>query len=365
MTYPIILKRSFSILTFVALQFVFLSSYSQTPAQTTPGQMQAHFINVGQADAALLEFPCGAVLIDAGAEDATTQQNLINYLKSFFTRRKDLNNTLDLVIISHDHIDHDFSLKAVAQAFHVKNYIDNGHTVGSGEENQGWMEHNAQTTGIKYESFSYEQVTANNNHNGLTDAVIEPIHCSTTSPKITVLSGRFQSPTDLADSDYRNENNHSLVVKVQYGTASFLFTGDLENGGMNKLLSYYKGSSILDVDVWKVSHHGSNNGTETTWLQALTPKYAVISCGQWNDGMNSTDKFNTYNYGHPRIFTLNLLAAAIPGNRPAPITVKAATAVRTFINATVTKNIYDTAWDGNITIKATATGQYTVVTHDQ
>ena len=67
--------------------------------------MFAHYINVGQANATLLEFPCGAVLIDAGDQDAKTKQHLKDYLTAFFARRTDLNNTLDLVIITHDHGD--------------------------------------------------------------------------------------------------------------------------------------------------------------------------------------------------------------------------------------------------------------------
>lgn len=47
---------------------VFTVCASNTFASTP--KMVAHFIDVGQADATLLEFPCGAVLIDAGAEDA-------------------------------------------------------------------------------------------------------------------------------------------------------------------------------------------------------------------------------------------------------------------------------------------------------
>ncbi len=53
--------------------------------------MRVHYIDVGQADAALLEFPCGAILIDAGAQDANHVTILTNYLTNFFQRRTDLN----------------------------------------------------------------------------------------------------------------------------------------------------------------------------------------------------------------------------------------------------------------------------------
>lgn len=60
--------------------------------------MYAHFINVGQAAAALLEFPCGAVLVDAGSPYDATQAHLINYLNKFFNRRSDINRTFNAVI---------------------------------------------------------------------------------------------------------------------------------------------------------------------------------------------------------------------------------------------------------------------------
>jgi len=327
-------------------------------------KMQAHFINVGQADAALLEFPCGAVLIDAGAQDSKTVNELIAYLDNFFTRRTDLHRTLDLVIISHDHKDHDLALPEVAKKFKIKNYIDNGHhnPHSSGEPMQGHMETWVKANGIPYETFSYEQITAHGNVTGLTDKVITPLHCSIVSPEITLLSGRLDKQGAWSDTDYKNENNHSVIVKVRFGKASFLFTGDLERAGDHQLLSYYAGSKELDADVWKVSHHGAANGTSKEWVEAITPKYAVISCGAWFDGDHTNYKINTYHYGHPRLTTLNFLEAVIPGDRPPLDTpIVAFKGIKTNnVHLKVKKNIYCTAWDGNITITADKNGAYTV-----
>ena len=68
--------------------------------------MFAHFINVGQANSTLLEFSCGAILINAGASDDDHIANLTDYLHTFFQDRTDLNNTLESIIITHNHIDH-------------------------------------------------------------------------------------------------------------------------------------------------------------------------------------------------------------------------------------------------------------------
>jgi beta-lactamase superfamily II metal-dependent hydrolase len=94
--------------------------------------MYVYYISVGQADATLLEFPCGAILIDAGAQDDNYSDTLVNYLKNFFDKRPDLNNTLEAIIIIHNHIDYIRVLKDVVKNFTVKRYIDNGQTQGVG-----------------------------------------------------------------------------------------------------------------------------------------------------------------------------------------------------------------------------------------
>jgi competence protein ComEC len=344
---------------------------SGTPAAppVAADEMEAHFINVGQADASLLEFPCGAILIDAGGEPGdTTQSHLISYLKAFFARRTDLHNTLDLVVITHDHIDHDYSLELIAKTFHIRDFVDNGQTEGSGEPIQGWMEKASDSLHMSHAAYTFEEVTASQNHAGLTDSFIDPIKCSVTNPIITVMSGRFQTkPAGWTNTDFKNNNNlHSLVIKINYGKSSFLFSGDLELLAIQQVLTYYANTTALNADVWKVSHHGSDNGTTGPLLNAIKPKYAVISCGPWNYGINTPrGSFNTYNYGHPRISTINLLDSTITGTRRPLDSVVAFTGTRTKNSKVlITKNIYATPWDGDITIKATSAGAYTVVTHD-
>ncbi len=73
---------------FMLCLLFFCTGNTQTVDQK---QIKVHYFNVGQAASALVEFPCGAVLIDAGAQDAKYRDTLINDLKMFFARRTDLN----------------------------------------------------------------------------------------------------------------------------------------------------------------------------------------------------------------------------------------------------------------------------------
>lgn len=327
--------------------------------------MQAHFINAGQAACVLLEFPCGVMMIDAGAQDDTYHKKVMDYLTAFFAKRKDLNNTIALLMVTHPHIDHNEVLRDIAQKFHVAKYIDDGLRVGSGKSNQVWMQDNAGTAGTVYRSYSFEDITKGGNKKGLTDTIIDPINCTNGDPKIILYSGQLEEkPDDWSDADFKNYNNQSLVIKVLFGKASFLFTGDLEKKGIKNIVDEYNGTGALDVDVLMVGHHGAANATTDEYLKEVTPTYAIISCGQWDFGKGSNDPFTTFAYGHPRISTINMLQSDIPGKRTEAKHVEAADGARNFRFINIKKRIYATPWDGTIDIRATTDGKYTVITEN-
>ena len=82
------------------------------------------------------------------------------------------------------------------------------------------------------------------------------------------------------------------VLRIDYGTTSFLFTGDAETMAEYTMLS---GDVPLSADVLKVGHHGSHTSSDFDFLSAVNPWYAVISCGKDNA------------YGHPHPETLEKL----------------------------------------------------------
>jgi len=353
----------------VLLQFMHVYAFGQQ-AET----MTVHYIDVGQGQAMLLEFPKGAVLIDAGSQK-DMEGNVVAYLNQFFTRRADLNRTLNTVFVTHQHIDHDYALKDVATHFKVVNYIDNGnHDPHGSGKNQLWLQQNATGLGIHYEAVTFDKVSQGGNLKGMTDNFIAPFGTSPDDPKIVLYSGAF-SRNDVAvwsDTDYNDENNHSLLIKVSFGKASFLFMGDLAIPGIAKVLQYYQQApGLLHADVLQVGHHGAAKSTTGEWVKAVAPHYAVISCGHWDYGVKLPDStattLTTYAYGHPNKVAIQFLENEIPDRRPVQIkehigikgTAKATVKPR-FEIETITGNIYATAWNGTINIKATTDGVYTV-----
>ena len=345
---------------FVTSLLISLFSWSSLLAEEP--YMYAHYIDVGQANSILLEFPCGAVLIDAGAQDEAHADHLTYKLREFFADREHLNNTLDALIITHPHIDHTRVLPRVTEVCRVRNYIDNGKTTGSGRYPVRWIRDQMQDGLLMTNLREIEdtEITGLSHRNGLTDDAIDPISCDDCDPQIKILSGGHTRNPGWSRSAYNQLNNHSVVVRVDFGESSFLFTGDLEEEGIELLTGYYEGTDMLDVDVYEIGHHGSSNGTTEELLEAMSPDIAVFSVGRYDFGRDPYDPYSTYVYGHPRLDVLRMIENNISGTRSEPIQANIFTGQRRYHERTISKRIYATAWDGDITIRADLEGNMRV-----
>jgi competence protein ComEC len=341
-------------------------------------EMVVHYIDVGQGDAELLEFSCGAVLIDTGGE--TTQEvdgraNLVAFLKAFFDRRQALGNTLDLVVLSHPHIDHTNGVGTVTPAAGllgtgviVKNVVDDGPApdTATGAPGQNALKDFA-PDGHHF-GVAADQITTTA---GLTNGTIDPVNCvpkGGKDPKITALWGRVDPG---AGSFANNENNNSVVIKVEFGSTSFLFMGDLEQPGIDAMLQRYSAdTSIFRSDVLKVGHHGSKNGTTEELLKAVLPKIAIIGAG---DSNLSHATFSAFSFAHPNKIAIDLLldnSFGVTESRPTKtvsVGVKGADHRNhlppTFEKVTLNRAIYATGWDGNVDVVAHADGTLSVQTN--
>ncbi len=220
------------------------------------GLMRVHFLDVGQADSTFIELGNGqTMLIDAGRiGDAST---IINYIKDLQY------NSIDFVVATHPHDDHIGGMADVLNSFEIgKMYMPKqAHTISAFENMLDVIENK-----------NIDLYTAKAGTNITTSGII----------KIDVLA-------PFADS-YTNLNNCSAVVKLTYGETIFLFTGDAEQVIETQLLN-----SEIDADVLKVGHHGAGSSSATSFIKAVSPDVAVISCGEGNS------------YGHPHSDTLAIL----------------------------------------------------------
>lgn len=327
--------------------------------------MYAHFLDVGQADATLLEFSCGVILIDAGAQDDDYVVTLETHLKYFFSGRPDLNNTLNAIFITHNHIDHTRGLKEIAKRFVVKNYIGTGQNKHTGTGDPNWIRKHAATRSIKVQIPTNDEVRLSDAVAGLTSSIIDPLDCVGGNPEIVLLSAPLiENPFDTHE-EFDNKNNHSLAINVKFGESSFIFTGDLEEDAIDHLVDYYgeEEGGPLDIDVYQVGHHGSHNGTTVPLIDAMTPEIAIFSVGKWDFGKDGGEIFSTYRYGHPRISVLDDLNLSIKKRRSSPKEIMAAIGSRNFKPYKIKKKIYGTGWDGTIKVRANLAGKFRVTTN--
>jgi len=331
------------------LGFVLLLSASAASAQ-----IRAHYINVGQADSILLEFRTAAILIDSGGEatgDNRDRDHLIGYLDKFFADRAasslpNLDRTLLAVIISHPHIDHTRHLMDVMEGFKVKNLIDGGNTRGSGINPLKAARTFAIANGIRYSAIKDGTIGANGMR-------LFPELRTASKVDLRILAG---------SRGCENGNNDSVVVHVKYNDrASFLFTGDAETendgdceGEVPVLVDFYRANRLLDVDVYKVGHHGSRNASDEDFLQAMSPKISVISAGVHTQ--HGPGPFHAFQFGHPRESIVALLDSFTSGKRK-PVKVYSMNAVRKVRpNRPLRKAVFCTCWDGDIVVSTNATG---------
>jgi len=321
--------------------------------------MVAHFIDIGQANATLLEFQCGTVLIDAGTQLTATKEStdkLTAYLDEFFSRRTDLNKTINTIIITHNHKDHTGSLPKLQKKYTIKNIVTTTLNLGSNVRNVIKNEE-----GIKCDTIIDYSRVVDVLPNGVTSDIIDPLHC-TNDPEITILSGRIErKPNGWSKGIFSNPNSHSLAIRVKFGASSFLFTGDMQEESINFMLDKYAAHlDALNVDVYEVGHHGSHNATTPELLNAMSPKIAVISSSHAEDHRRSTG----FAFGHPNIKVVQSLDTSLSTNR-APLAEAAVFSEgwdedsetnESMETVEVKKAIYCTCWDGTIKLSAKTDG---------
>lgn len=217
-----------------------------------------HFIDVGQGDSILLESEGAFVLIDAGGKEAG--ETVTDFIAS---RGAD---SLSYVVATHPHADHIGGMAQVLNTVEAENFI----TVETDQTTKTWL--------------SVLEAVEKNDVNYIDAAPGDTYSFGEASFTVMAPLG----------SGYSGYNNYSVVTKVMCGDISFLLTGDAEKESEQEMLRYWDDEQ-LSADVLKCGHHGSSTSTSDAFLSAVSPAFAVISCGENND------------YGHPHTETVQKL----------------------------------------------------------
>lgn len=243
------------------------------PRAQAQGKLTVYFFDIGQGDSELIISPTGkTMLIDGGPPDHT--EHLVERVKAL------VHGPLDLVVLTHPHLDHLGGLAAVIEAVGAKRYMDDGF-IHPGKTYSHLLEVVAKNVGTR--------VTPEVDPKHPNDLITIGLGGGVT---FTILWPR-RPVEDFLTNTRSDPNSNSIVGKLVYGKTAFLLVGDAEPDTEDYLLQK---KINFHSTVLKVGHHGGRHSSTTPWLEAVKPSAAVISCGVGND------------YGHPGKETLERLS---------------------------------------------------------
>lgn len=235
----------------------FWGSRRSRPSRAMTGIATIEFLDVGQGDAILIRSPEGkTALVDAGPSNRIVEK----------LRDRGV-DSLDLVVVSHHHIDHYGGMAEVVREFRPRVFLD------------------ADSPHVTSNYLALLRLVKNEG--------ITAIRAGPKSRKIGLGSVSL-TVFEQAPSNEREENNNSIGLRMEHGEFSVLLSGDAE-GAERRWWMQHEPNLCADVDVLKLAHHGSRNGIDAAWLGLTNPGLAIASMAANNE------------FGHPHPETLELL----------------------------------------------------------
>ncbi|WP_283701854.1 ComEC/Rec2 family competence protein [Clostridium perfringens] len=232
-----------------------LTQDSKVPKES---ELMISYMDVGQGDSAYIKVNGNDILIDAGPR--SNSKELLEQLKA-----KNIDD-FELVIATHPHEDHIGGMVDVFKEYEVKAFY---------------------SPKITHTTKTYENLVKAVKDEGLKTKELKG------GMVIDLGEGAKFEVFTPQKSEYEELNDYSPIMKLSFGDTSYLFTGDAEKLAEEEALAKYKTS--LDSDVIKFGHHGSSSSSSNAFIEAVSPKYGIISCAKDNK------------YGHPHRETLDII----------------------------------------------------------
>lgn len=237
------------------------------------GSLRIHYIDVGQGDATLVEFPDGkTLLIDGGDDLQSHKTTLIRYMNALKV------DAIDYLVVTHADADHVGGLDSVIRYKDIK-------TAFLPERVEDSAQYDEVEKSLSKQNCEVKKTERTRLENGAyTLSILYPYH-------------------DSASTEVQDDNELSAIVWLEYQGVGALFMGDAPNAVEDVLVDEDKRgllrefvSSLRGTEILKVAHHGAGSSTGESFMEYLQTKTAVISCGKNNA------------YGHPADKTLQTLA---------------------------------------------------------
>lgn len=228
------------------------------------GDIEIHFLELGNkytGDCTYIKAGDNDILIDAGSR-ASSIETIDDYISRYVT-----DGTLEYVIVTHAHQDHYAGFatyenqQSLFDLYECEVIIDFSQ-IESGKED-----------GRMYQNYIRER-----NDEIAAGAVHYP------ADKCVEMGGKFDLGDGITltilDSYYyynraSNENDHSVCTLLSDGQNNYLFTGDLEKKGEEKLVEM---NDLPEVKLYKAGHHGSKTSSNDCLLSVIKPEIVCVCC---------------------------------------------------------------------------------------
>ena len=213
------------------------------------GNFDFTILKIGQADAIILRTANHSVIIDCGEEDDGNE--ILEYLQTNGIK------TVDYLFITHFDKDHVGGAAKVIENVNIKNIITPDY----------------EGTNAEYESYQASAEQKN----------ITPI-LLTENMSFTLDDVLFEIFPPLKKAYKEGDNDFSLAIAATHGENTFLFAGDAEEERLTEIMS----QTGKEYDFLKVPHHGRYNKKTKSFIKAVKPSYAVITCSKKNPAEEET-----------------------------------------------------------------------------
>ncbi len=234
------------------------------------GNLRVTFLDVGQGDAIVIEFPGRKVAVVDGGGGFGNFDSGKRIVGPFLRSRG--YQAIDLMVATHPHMDHIQGLLSLVEEFRVKEFwtaelIPTIHSLDALSSKTSWQ-------ALLHRLLEQDTLIQAPYPIYVGSALIKPLFpCIVPNELLECKIGSNPSQTP---------NNNSIVLQVGYAGKYILLTGDIEEFGEQVLSNRYQSTKELDSDLLKASHHCSRTGTGKNFLSLVSPEVAICSLGRKN-----------------------------------------------------------------------------------
>ena len=239
-------------------------TYNESSDVFTDGDVQIHFLELGNkyaGDCIYIKAGDNDILIDAGSRTGSVP-TIKNYVDQYCE-----DGVLEYVIVTHAHQDHYAGFATSENEDSIFDLYETEVIIDFSMTNQ-------KSTSYMYSNYIRErqdEIDAGAVHYTAAQCI--------ESGKSVFELGDGISMTILDSYYYYNEsdteNDYSVCCLITHGDRNFLFTGDLEEDGEERLVEM---NDLPEVDLYKAGHHGSKTSSSQALLQVIKPDYVAVTC---------------------------------------------------------------------------------------